>query len=74
MQNMPNLDNVRYSSLEEEFSEKKENLKSIWETNASKGAWNVHSSQLKPCLKLIVKRNILDGCQGIEGACHMYTK
>ncbi len=74
MQNMPNLDSVRYLSLEEEFSEKQGNLKSIWETNLSKGAWNVHSLQLKPRLKMIVQRMILDGCQGIEGTCHMYTK
>lgn len=40
MQDMPNLDSVRYSCLEGEFSEKQGNLKSIWEPNMSKGIWN----------------------------------
>ena len=40
MQDMPNIGSVRYSSLEEEFSKNKGDLKYIWEPNMSRGIWN----------------------------------
>ena len=40
IQDMTSLGSVRYSSLEGEFSEKKGDLKSIWEPYMSRDIWN----------------------------------
>ena len=50
MQDMPNIGSVRYSYLEGKFSEKQEDLKSIWEPNMNRGIWNNTNVEDLNCL------------------------